>query len=180
MDTETVDIRSYTFSRADRFLLDANIWLFIYGPVAYPARLTDVYSTALRKMRTSGCKIYLDVLVLSEFINVFARWEYNQMESSKKPKDFKEFRRSEAFKPVAEEIAVNAKKISSMALRSDSLFESVDISALLTEYEAGDSDFNDLILAETCKSKGLTLITHDADFKGRDVAILTANKNLLG
>lgn len=67
-----------------------------------------------------------------------------------------------------------------MSLRSDSLFKSVDIRALLTEYEAGDSDFNDLMLAETCKAKGLLLITHDADFKGKDVAILTANKNLLG
>lgn len=180
MAAETVDIRSYTFRRADRFLLDTNIWLYIYGPVAYPASLTDVYSTALRKMRTSGSEIYLDVLILSEFINAFARWEYNQMESSKKPKDFKEFRRSEAFKPVAEEIAVNAKKIASMALRSDSLFKSVDIRALLTEYEAGDSDFNDLMLVETCKSKGLALITHDADFKGKDVAILTANRNLMG
>lgn len=180
MTAETVDIRSYIFSRDDRLLLDANIWLYIYGPVAYSGWFTDVYSTALRKMRTCGSEIFLDVLVFSEFINAFARLEYNQMEPSKKPKDFKEFRRSAAFKPVAEEIAVNAKKISSMALRSDSLFKTMDIRALLTEYEAGDSDFNDLMLAETCKSKGLALITHDADFKGKDLAILTANKNLLG
>jgi len=50
---------------------------------------------------------------------------------------------------------------------------------LLVQYEEGDSDFNDQVLVEICKSKDLTLITHDADFKAVDINILTANKKLL-
>ena len=61
----------------------------------------------------------------------------------------------------------------------ESGFEKVDIGALLAEYEAGDTDFNDQILVELCRVKGLTLVTHDVDFKDRGLTLLTANQRLL-
>lgn len=49
---------------------------------------------------------------------------------------------------------------------------------LLKDYAAGDSDFNDQVIVELCKREDLTLVTHDGDFKGSGIPILTANKNL--
>jgi predicted nuclease of predicted toxin-antitoxin system len=49
----------------------------------------------------------------------------------------------------------------------------------MTDYESGNADFNDQIIAELCRKKQLTLITDDGDFHGQDIAILTANKRLL-
>ena len=50
---------------------------------------------------------------------------------------------------------------------------------LLTDYAAGNSDFNDQVITELCKNNGFTLITNDSDFKTQDIPILTANSNLL-
>lgn len=174
------DITKYAFSEQDHLFLDANIWISIYGPIAKRDWRTAVYSAALREIRKNNCEIFIDILILSEFINSFSRIEFNQLDPIIKPQKFKDFRNSAQFKPYAQEISINAKKIIKICRRCDSVFESVEISRLLAKYEEGDSDFNDQLLAEICKSKDLTLITHDADFKAEKINILTANKKLLG
>jgi len=55
----------------------------------------------------------------------------------------------------------------------------LNIVALVDEYEKGNSDFNDQVLAELCKSKGLTLVTDDSDFADTGLTIVTANQRLL-
>jgi len=171
------DVRLHSFSNDDRLFLDANIWLSVYGPLTYNRRRTRFYAKALRDIRISGCQVFLDALVLSEFINAFARWEHRQ--SSPKPPAFKIFRQSSAFKPIAEDIANNVRRIVRQCRRCESNFTGVDIQALLTEFEKGDSDFNDQMISEICKHKGLTLLTDDGDFRGSGLTILTANNRLL-
>jgi predicted nucleic acid-binding protein len=173
------DIQGYKFSETDDLLFDANIWLSVYGPLAGQDWRTKVYSNALSRIRRSGGRIHVDVLVLSEFINAFARIEYNQLPPSDKPERFKEFRDSEDFRPVAEEIAIGAREIVSKCARCSSRFDRVDIIALLEEYESNSRDFNDLMLAEICRIGELILVTHDGDFAPHDIPILTANKRLL-
>jgi len=116
--------------------------------------------------------------VLSEFINSFARLAFNQLPEASKSGGFKKFRGSDGFATVSKEIAINARKIVKQAERCESTFGAVDILAILTEFETGPHDFNDQIIRELCKSEGLTLVTHDADFKGADIPILTANSRL--
>ncbi len=48
------------------------------------------------------------------------------------------------------------------------------------EYAAGESDFNDQIIAVLCKRKGLKLVTDDGDFHGQGIPVVTANRRLLG
>ena len=55
----------------------------------------------------------------------------------------------------------------------------LEMNDLLDDYAVGGFDFNDQVIAQLCKDKGLTLITNDGDFKGQDVTILTANRRLL-
>ena len=174
-----LDIKAHNFTKEDRLLLDANIWLSVYGPIAMKNWRTGVYSEALKQIQTNGSQVCLDVLVLSEFINSFARLEYNQLSPETKPKDFKTFRYSGAFKPVAQEIAINARKMTRISQKCDSEFCSIDVEVLLADFEQGQSDFNDQVLCELCRRKGLTLVTHDADFAGQNIPILTANSRLL-
>ena len=178
MRTRT-EIRSYKFSEADDLLFDANIWLYVYGPLAGQNWRTKTYSNALSRIRRYGGRIHVDVLVISEFINAFARMEYGQLSPGDRPRRFKDFRDSEGFKPVASEIAIGAKEIVSKCARCSSRFDRVDIIALLDDYESNSRDFNDLMLAEICKIDKLTLVTHDRDFAPHDIPILTASKYLL-
>jgi len=174
---EIKDISLYSFSRDDRLFLDANIWLSVYGPMAYRRRRMLIYANAIRDIRKANSSIFVDVLIISEFINTYARWEYKQSVSILNT--FKDFRKSTAFVPIAKDIAVNAKRIIRQCQRCDSNFACIDIEALLVEFEKGDSDFNDQIFSEICKERGLILVTDDEDFTCSGLNILTANPRLL-
>jgi predicted nuclease of predicted toxin-antitoxin system len=60
-----------------------------------------------------------------------------------------------------------------------SRFNAAEIVSILTEYAGGEADFNDQVLAELCRADNLKLVTHDADFSGSNLTILTANPKLL-
>ena len=180
MRNDARHIERYTFAATDKLLFDANIWLYIFGPQGNPAdHRTKIYSSALARILAVKSRIYLDVLILSEFLNRYARLRYDIMRPAGWPKEFKSFRKSVDFKSIAKDIADDARRLVRQCERTESGFETVDIGMLLAEYEAGDADFNDQILVELCKAKGLTLVTHDADFKDRGLTLLTANQRLL-
>ena len=40
---------------------------------------------------------------------------------------------------------------------------------LLDDYAVGGFDFNDQVIAQLCKNKGLTLIKNDGDFRGQGI-----------
>jgi len=161
-------------------LFDANVWLYIYDPTGNrDQRLQSTYTLALRRIRSVRGRIFLDVLVLSEFINTFSRFIYNELPQVRKPANFKTFRDSARFKPVAAKIARKAEKILDKCELTESGLTSVNLRGIVREYAAGESDFNDQMLAELCKAKELILVTHDTDFSGDNLTILTANRRLL-
>lgn len=58
-------------------------------------------------------------------------------------------------------------------------FETLAIQDMIKEYEDGNADFNDQVLARLCKNKKLTMVTDDGDFHAKGIPILTANNRLL-
>jgi len=170
-------IDRYIFQGEERLFLDANVWLSVYGPLGRRNARSAAYSDALKRIRSAGCLILLDVLVVSEFINAFARMEYRQSASGSS--GFKHFRKSASFAPVAKDIAQNTRRILRQCQRCNSSFTTADIDALIREFELGNSDFNDQMIAEICRTESLHLVTDDADFKGTGLFILTANRFLL-
>ncbi len=172
-------ISTYNFKSSEALLLDANIWLFVYGPQKPTDTRVAVYSEALAKILAAKSCVYIDVLIVSEFINAYARMKWNLLPKSSRPRYFKQFRRSEDFKPVAQGIAADVKRVLQHCTRVEGSFESLAIDTLVDEYAAGDSDFNDQVLTALCKKKGLKMVTDDVDFKGRGIPVITANKRLL-
>jgi predicted nucleic acid-binding protein len=171
---------THRFRQTDRLLFDTNVWLFLYSPQYGPNdNRVRIYSGAAKSALAAQSTIFIDVLVLSEFINTWARFTYNKLPASTKPKDFKTYRNSSAFKPVAKSIADACRRILGYATRIDSEFASLNLDNALANYEAGRADFNDYVLAELCTKNELTLVTDDADLKGRNLNILTENRRLL-
>ena len=170
------EITQYAFAPSDELLFDTNVWLFLYGPQGPKNARAAVYSQALARILAAQSRIYIDVLIVSEFINRYARLEFRLLSKSD---DFKQFRKSAEFKPVARDIAADVKRVLQHCTRVESGFESPAIDALINEYAAGDSDFNDQILTALCKGKGLKLVTDDGDFKGGEIPVVTANQRLL-
>lgn len=171
------EITRYDFKSSDELLLDTNVWLFVYGPQKPRDSKAAVYSQALARILASQSRIYIDVLIVSEFINTCARLKYKILSMSST--DFKQFRKSKDFKPVAQDIASDVKRVLQNCTRVGNGFESLTIDTLIDEYAAGDSDSNDQILITMCKRIGLKLVTDDGDFRGQGISVITANKRLL-
>lgn len=173
-------VASYNFNSADKLLLDTNIWLLVYGTQKPGDNRVAVYSQALSKILAAQSHIYIDVLIVSEFINAYARLKWNLWKAqSASSTDFKKFRKSGEFKPIAQDIAADVKRVLKHCTRVDSGFDLLAIDTLIDEYAGGDSDFNDQILTTLCKRSGLKLVTDDGDFKGQGISVITANKRLL-
>ena len=173
---KALEVSRHKFTSKDQLFLDANIWLYVYAPQRPGNSRVTTYSDMLKRIIVAKSHIHIDVLVVSEFINTYARLRWQLIASAVK---FKTFRNSSDFKPVAQEIADSVKRVMNHCSRMESGFETLKIDTLLDAYSTGDFDFNDQVITELCKVKGLTLITHDGDFKGQGISILTANLRLL-
>ena len=171
-------IESYSFTPKDSVFIDANIWLFLYSPLGRNDPRTAIYSASLKQILSAGTSVYIDVLVMSEFVNRFARFEWEMRGGLQAAGAFKAFRRSQDYRPVGQSIAAALKAIFKIANRLDSGFKSLLTETFLSEFEAANHDFNDHIIAGLCADNGLTLVTDDADFKEFDITILTANRRL--
>ena len=173
------EVQAHHFSDKDRLFLDANVWLLLYGPVAsYRQKEAAAYSRALRDALMVGSAVHVDVLVMSEFVNRYARMEQRRSSRFQRA-DFKAYRSDPEFVPVARAICKEARRIAGHVKCCASSFADSDVQATLAAFESGQSDFNDLVIAQTCAQNGLVLITDDADFAGAGIQILTANLRLL-
>ncbi|MFO0700076.1 MAG: PIN domain-containing protein [Nitrospira sp.] len=175
-------LSKYPFSSSDSLFFDTNVWLHLYGPQSFSLdHRAKVYSAAFKVVLQQKCKIFLDVLVLSEFINVIARYRYNAAfsSSSRSRPTFKAYRNSAAFNAVAKEITQACRRMSSESQYIDTDLSSFDVEDLYRQFEGGHEDFNDLALSELCRRQRLKLVTDDGDFKGHGLTILTENPKLL-
>lgn len=179
--SKTTEITTYKFAKTDELFFDTNIWLYIYGPQGAPNDPKSyTYSNALASAIRAKSNILTDVLVFSEFINRFARIEHQTLIRTRAAmQDFKQFRNSQDFQPIAQAITAAVRLILKFVTRMDSEFSFVDINALINEFETTPSDFNDQMLVRLCLTHNMQLVTHDSDFKNRGVDILTANQRLL-
>lgn len=182
-ESSTVDVANHVFRGNEQLFLDANVWLLVYGPHGphgphgSRGRRVTTYSSALRRILEAKCRIHVDVLVVSEFINAYARLKWRQTDTRK---EFKEFRNSEEFSQVARDIAGSVGRVVGHCSRVESSFGTLDIERLFDEYAAGRTDFNDQIIRELCRRRNLTLVTDDGDFGAQGIRVLTANRRLLG
>jgi predicted nucleic acid-binding protein len=169
-------IENYDFPAGKDYFFDTNIWLYIYGPISWPDQMSDAYSRTLKKIRNSEGTIYINCMIISEFINAFSRIEFKQQTDFTR---FKEFRNSLAFRAIAQDIAYNVRKILKSTLTCDPELQAIDIPEVMDLFEQGKYDFNDLLFAQICRGKDMVFVTHDKDFSELGVEILTANEKLV-
>ena len=183
MIDESIEVRKYIFSNEDRLFLDANIWLFVYGPVPRSDKdksLKNIYSDAFKNMLINNSQIFIDEFIFSEFINAFRQLEFKRLiPEIEWSRGFKKFRDSSRSLKVTREIALQARKILNASRRCNCLFNSSNIEALLKKYENGHSDFNDQLYLELCKINGFLFVTNDRHFKNCGVPLLTANSTVI-
>jgi len=176
MTEPVIDISQYAFTASDQLLLDTSVWLLIYGPHVPGDGRVALYSGALKRMLEAKSRLYVDVIVLSEFINTYARMKQQIVAPRLR---FKDFRRTDDFQSVANDVVADAKQMMKQCVWVVNELGLLLVDDLLNEYALGKSDFNDQLISVLCGQKGMKLVTDDSDFKGRNIPILTANSQLL-
>lgn len=172
-------ITNYIFKPDDELLIDTNIWLFVHGPTAPGDRRVALYSKAFEAILKAKSTVYLDVLIISEFVNRYARLKHGLLvRSGCAPGDFKDFRRTAGFKQVALDISADVRRVVSCCGWMEMGSGSVDVGSVVDEFESGGCDFNDEILARLCRLRGLKLVTDDGDFSGQGLTVVTGNPSL--
>lgn len=176
-----LSLLNYSFSAQDNIVLDANVWMMIYGPYTSSNPRNIDYSNAFKAMLQCSCKIWIDILIISEFINACARfhWKLYGSSSSNKSLNFKQYRNSTHFPTVAQDISADIRKILNLCSKTESVLNSCILDDVITEYSVGNSDFNDLMLTELCKFNNYLFVTDDSDFQGSAIQVISANPKLI-
>lgn len=178
MKNKAINATCHAFSAADKLLPDANIWIYLNGPASDPTKwAVQTYSAILGDILNAGAELFLDVLVLSEFINRFARMEMNRLQPGQR--DFKAFRQSAAFAPVALAIQQQTSQILTMCQPLDHPFSEWNHTQMLADFGTGGADWNDQLLVENCRKYGISPLTNDGDFTEGGISVFTANNRLL-
>lgn len=132
----------YEFTRADRLLLDANVWLLIYGPHKPSDSRVPIYTDAYRRILEAHSRVHINTLLISEIINVVVRLR-TRLAKSRSVRDFIE---SPAFPPVAQEAADIIRRIMEQCSPLDDGLAAIPLERILDEYAQGKYDFNDRVL----------------------------------
>lgn len=178
MRNKAIDARRHAFTDADALLLDTNIWLYLYGPAADPNhRSVQDYTAIFSRLLAAGSKLFVDVLVVSEFVNRFARIEMKRLQPGQT--DFKTFRTSSDFPAVARAIESQVGQMLLICRPLDHPFSEWNHAGLLNNFGTGTLDWNDQLLVENCRKHQVALLTHDSDFTDGGIPVFTANNRLL-
>ena len=75
MNHKAIAVKQHNFTLKDKLFLDANIWLYLYCPQGSREYWVNIYSDVFDRILDAESQIYIDVLVVSEFINRFTKQE---------------------------------------------------------------------------------------------------------
>lgn len=166
-------------------MFDTNIWLSIYPATSNSTeeRYSQDYTAFLGKLIKWNIPIVSTLVVLGEYVNRFARIEYEVYSQAYKDVSYKDYRSSDDFKHAAREISSSVKDILKTPGMDFKWIEAgtVDIHALVDDFSQGLLDFNDSYLGRVCAKNDWPLVTNDRDFRaGVDgLEIWTASPILL-
>ena len=176
------DIISYNVKKDEKFLLDANILLYLFYTAGnYNRDMVRKYATFYFNIVSVGAKIILPINLISEFSNRIFKLGYKDYLATKsldtKQFSYKQFRQTVEFENTIKEIYnIFEGDILPYVDEVDYTYKGRGLSHFLSTI----LDFNDIIYCDLAKEFNAAIITHDEDFKNLDdIKVVTANSKLL-
>lgn len=154
--------------------------MFLFSPIsgasAYQQRW---YGNLLRNIQTAGATIFINSLIVSEYINSSLKlnykfWKEQELRSGNRFVDYKlYFRPTEEFDQAQRAAYDEMSDILSISFRKPDDFNALKIEDIMA---ARGMDFNDAYYANFCMLNNLILVTDDRDLHNTplDLTILTA------
>jgi len=151
--------------------IDTNVLLMIFRKNKYNHPRGDKYFEIFTKILAHRLKIFVNEISLSEFYYAALKVERDK---SNFP-SIKEFRDSEAGIQAREEIFSDMR---TMLHRVQYIPSNLPQSEIMNLFTADSLDFNDKLIAATCRKDNYVLVTDDADYMDTDIEILSANSTM--
>lgn len=162
--SKLIAVNDYNPVEKDKVFLDTNVWLNLFPPgVGKPRTKMEKTGRLYKKLLESKAELYTSSIVISEFLNSYARIVFNYYKETEPGRfnDFKrDFRISEEYKTLISQLdEIINMQILEDCKRVDDRFTQLEQELISEEY-----DVNDLIIMNICNLNQLKLITADADF----------------
>ena len=179
---EAYPLSKYSFSKGEHLLIDTNVWLYVH-PAFFPQvkskrRLCRVYSEGIKSMQAAQSELITNLVILGEYVNRFCRLCWNSQYKCQF-NDYKTFRDSDNFAPIAKSSIGFARKILKVCTWSDETISLEMIDTALNGFVTKHADLNDILLIELCRKNKWKMVTHDGDFRYGDIGVITDNQKLL-
>ena len=173
-----IDLSKHKPSPNNKYLLDANIWIFLFCPLgnAKPQK-QRVYSVFYNELLKSGAEICICSTILSEFVNRYIKLDFEEYKWKNNNPDFKKgYRKSTDYQQnikMLQYIVLN--QMLPKATQINDKFDQLEIDDLFKQIDF--ADFNDAQIAWLAKQDGMTLVTDDGDYVAykNDIDIVTNN-----
>jgi hypothetical protein len=197
------NIKSFAVEDYPLYFCDANVWIAALkyygicgGTVDYEKPYQDFISALVNlnelsdpdaiKRRKNKPKIILTCLVLSEVINSYMRnvamKAFFGGGDELKKHDFKRDYRDNPdsdYKDQLENLCTDIIAFSDYTTLFNDDFNLIEPFTIITSLPTIDADFNDLYYYSYFKDKNIPVVTHDKDFKFKDMDIITSNRELI-
>ncbi|KZB62131.1 hypothetical protein AUP42_04015 [Thalassospira lucentensis] len=161
-----------------RYFFDTNVLIYLYGPfldVRDPKY--KFYVSVQDNILKNRGEIFVSPTVISEFVNTYLRLVFSLYNSTNNSAlKFKDYRNTNDYIDNAQEVDG---QINEILMISSLLCDIVSIDNIVKfcdRIHSNKSDMNDEMISFMCQKNGLVLITHDKDFIGCGVDILSNNK----
>ena len=161
-----LNVSTYEPQPDDNFFFDTNIWVTLFEPIGnIRQNAQSAYSLFFQKILFSRSKVHISSLIVSEFINVLLRNDFNLWKNKQNNvyADFKrDYRKTERCKKKSGMIATTlTKRILPQCTRLNDKFDKIKPEFLLNDLS--DSDFNDLYIIQLARNNNLKIVSGDRD-----------------
>ncbi|WP_428194601.1 hypothetical protein [Deinococcus saxicola] len=177
-----INAADYVVDSSHKFLIDANVWLYIAGPQANQNNFnTRNYSRLLRDLLSSKVEIFYTDLIVSEYINRVLRIYYGVYKDSNNDQSisFKEYRNTKDYINSMTQVKIGLDLIASIAQPVELDGWNVYLKGISSYMLNNPSDYNDIIISEISKIRGLILISNDGDMAMYDCKTLSFHRGLI-
>lgn len=159
-------INNFTPVPSDNFFFDNNVWIFLFCPIGnHDKNKQKRYSCFLQQIMSSKATIWVNGVVLSEFINTSLRLDFNlwkQNANIVSPDFKKDYRQTIRYKSTIQSIISAVTQILKISEKCTDNFNALDLNNIFNNLF--NIDFNDLCYVELCKCTKYKLVTDDHDF----------------
>lgn len=172
-------ISDYIVGPTEEFFFDTNVWIFLFAPIAGSKPYKQkMYSRLLKEIRSRNACLWINSLVIAEYVNAVLRLEFKQWiaRNQKVAVDFKrDFRPTSDYQTALTDIKEQVTAISSMCQRRPDDFNALNIEKIITSM-GNKLDFGDSMIVDMCQKYNLKLVTDDKDIidSNHTFSVLTA------